>query len=487
MFKRISLIVVLVLTAVLTACQPTQEELTDLEKLSNIKKTIEFTETELTDDIVIPTISEEGVTAVWSSSNEKYLTASGEVTRPDYTVGNRSITLTLTLTLNETVSYANFSFVILSEEAPDVVELNTDATDALVLDFAYEGFDFIDDGVGEVSLVSCIDGDTAVFNQGGDNFTVRFLGIDTPESTAKFEPWGKAASAFTCEKLTNAETIVLQSDPASGRLDSYNTRYLSWVWYDGRLLNLELVELAYSKAESAIGTYYYEDIFNVGRVVMFSDRRVWGEEDPDFDYSLEGVQLTIEELVTNFAEYESKKVAITGVISATVGNSVYIQQGDYGIFVYVRNYSPHLVVGNEVLLSGLTATQYPSDGTGSIQCSGYQALEQYSKVLSQNNSVTPVTYSVNELTTDQIGSFLRLENLTVTNFYEANGAFTITAQDEFGNQISIRKDDDTNLGSLTSADFAEGTIFTIEAPLSRYQSNLQLMLTDEENILFNNN
>ncbi len=481
MFKRFSIILLTLSIFTLVACTPEEEELSDIEIISNIKDTISFEDTQITEDIVIPIIDEENVTTSWASDDSQYLDIDGTVNRPDFTYGDKIVTLTLTLTLNDTTSYMNFTFTVIAEDVPDLIELNTDETDSLALDFNYEGLNFIADGVGEVNLVSCVDGDTAVFSQDGDNFTVRFLGIDTPESTAKFEPWGKAASNFTCDKLTNAETIVLRADPESGRMDSYGTRYLAWVWYDGRLLNLELVEQAYSKAKSAIDTYYGDVIFNVNRTVLYSGRRVWGEVDPDFDYSLEGVQLTIEELVTNFDEYDGKKVVITGVITSKVGAAVYIQQEDFGIFVYVRNASPHLVVGNEVLLSGLTATQYPADGTGAIQCSGYQALDEFSKVLSTGNVVEPNEITILELTDNHIGSFLEIKDLTVISVYEGEGSFTITAEDSLGNTISIRKDSDSNL-DIQASMFQEGTVFSIVGPLSRYQSTYQLMLTDEDNL-----
>ncbi len=42
-------------------------------------------------------------------------------------------------------------------------DLNTAQTDALKLDAAYAGKDFVADGIGEVYLKSCTDGDTANF------------------------------------------------------------------------------------------------------------------------------------------------------------------------------------------------------------------------------------------------------------------------------------------------------------------------------------
>ena len=64
--------------------------------------------------------------------------------------------------------------------------------DQVKMDFEYEGKSFINDGVGEVELVRSTDGDTARFKDiiTGETFSLRFLGIDTPESTIEKDPWG---------------------------------------------------------------------------------------------------------------------------------------------------------------------------------------------------------------------------------------------------------------------------------------------------------
>ena len=66
----------------------------------------------------------------------------------------------------------------------------------------YTGRSFLKDGVSQVDLKTSIDGDTAHFTEVGGSETIkcRFYGIDTPESTGKVQPWGKAASNFTKEK-----------------------------------------------------------------------------------------------------------------------------------------------------------------------------------------------------------------------------------------------------------------------------------------------
>lgn len=482
MLRKLPLIILtILLTLIFTACGPTEEPLSDGDILRNIRDDITFETTDLTEDVTLPTIDEEGVTATWVSSNPQYLGHDGTVTRPDYYYNDQRVSITLTLTLNDTVVIKVYEFMVLTLDRPEVVELNTDETDNLALNFAYEGQSFIDDGVGEAELVRCVDGDTAHFRVGSLTFSVRFLGINTPESTAKFEPWGKAASDYTCDKLENATTIVLQADPAAGRMDSYGDRWLGWVWYDGRLLNLELVEQAYSKASGSIDTLYGELIYQVNLTVQFSERRVWGETDPNFDYSREGVQITIEELVTNQSDYVGLKVAINGIVTSKVGGAVFIQQGEYGIYLYNQTWAPDLSVGNEVELSGLTVTYYPDEETGALQVSDYKVYDEYSTVLSRDNVVTPKTILISDITDLHIGSLLKVEHLTVTGVYESNGAFTLTCEDSLGNTITVRKADGV-IAEINASTFPVGTTFTIVAPLSRYSSSYQLMLTSLDDV-----
>ena len=67
----------------------------------------------------------------------------------------------------------------------------------------------------KVSLVNCIDGDTARFNEEGNVYTYRFLGINTPEVKDNPEEYGVEASNYTCNKLKNADINTTKNKNAT--------------------------------------------------------------------------------------------------------------------------------------------------------------------------------------------------------------------------------------------------------------------------------
>lgn len=163
-----------------------------------------------------------------------------------------------------------------------VLPLNPHLYKEVTIDFEWEGKSFINDGVGEVDFVRGVDGDTAWFRDKvtKEEFKLRFLGIDTPETHAGMDPWGKAAEDYTTKRLSEAKTIVLEAEGA--RKETYD-RYLGFVFVDGELLNLELVELAYTNSTlsgSKYSKYFSEASINS----LKTGRRFFGEIDPNYDY-----------------------------------------------------------------------------------------------------------------------------------------------------------------------------------------------------------
>ena len=95
---------------------------------------------------------------------------------------------------------------------------------------------------------------------------VRYLGIDTPESTGQIEEWGKTASNFNKSKLEKAVEIYVESNDNKWNLDSTGSRYLGYIWYktdsssELKCLNLEILQEGLSYAKS-LNDLCYKDIF----------------------------------------------------------------------------------------------------------------------------------------------------------------------------------------------------------------------------------
>ena len=107
-----------------------------------------------------------------------------------------------------------------------------------------------------VTLAKCVDGDTTHFMIDGKDTTVRYLAINAPEYTKEKEPYGKEASAYVCDILTNAKKIELEYDDGSDLLDKYG-RTLAWVYVDGNLLQSELVKQGLAEVKYIYGDYAY--------------------------------------------------------------------------------------------------------------------------------------------------------------------------------------------------------------------------------------
>ena len=198
--------------------------------------------------------------------------------------------------------------------------------------------------LGAATLKSTTDGDTANFEVAGYSETVRlrFLGINTPESTAKVEPWGKKASLFVKHILETAHTIVLINDVnVFEERDSSGNRHLGFIWYksaadaDFRLLNLEIVEQCYSRnflfTDSTIAPYREKFEQAEARGVECG-YRVHGTDDPGYDYSEDVEEPTIRYLRDHYDEFgiteggsSGKQLIISGLVIGQMGDSMVLR------------------------------------------------------------------------------------------------------------------------------------------------------------------
>ena len=108
----------------------------------------------------------------------------------------------------------------------------------------------------EVTLKKCVDGDTAWFILNGEEIKIRFLAIDTPESTTKVEEYGKEASEYVCNLLTVSEKIEIKYDTNSDTTDKYD-RHLVWVFVNDELLQEKIIENGFAEVAYLYGDYEY--------------------------------------------------------------------------------------------------------------------------------------------------------------------------------------------------------------------------------------
>src|ERR1700712_372635 len=85
-----------------------------------------------------------------------------------------------------------------------------------------------------------VDGDTIVVNMNGSVETIRFIGIDTPETHKPNTPvqcYGPEAAAHTKDVISKFGKVRLQADPMDTNRDRYG-RLLRYVYLpDGTLLD----------------------------------------------------------------------------------------------------------------------------------------------------------------------------------------------------------------------------------------------------------
>lgn len=145
-----------------------------------------------------------------------------------------------------------------------------------------------------VTLSKCVDGDTAWFYLNGKEIKTRFLAIDTPESTNKIEEYGKEASNFTCDKLTNAKKIEIEYDENSDKTDKYN-RELVWVFVDNELLQNLIIKEGLGEVAYLYGDYKYTSLLQKSQLEAQEKKmNIWSTTDYSIQfYMMIGIILLI--------------------------------------------------------------------------------------------------------------------------------------------------------------------------------------------------
>ena len=226
----------------------------------------------------------------------------------------------------------------------------------------YVGKDFYVDGIGQFTLRTAIDGDTAHFTPLVDSLNkgvmkARFFGIDTPESTGKVQDWGKPASNYTKEQLKEANengTIVVssaQDDYGAPQPDSTGSRYVSLVWInltkknapkeELKLLNLMIVQEGLSWVKNVTSMPQYVDTFLAAEAQAEAYKLCIhsGEPDPTRNYgdyedvSLIDIKKEIQASLNDPDHenaFDNAKIRFQGTVCGFINHVLYLQ--DYVLY-----------------------------------------------------------------------------------------------------------------------------------------------------------
>jgi micrococcal nuclease len=131
---------------------------------------------------------------------------------------------------------------------------------------------------GHLAIVTrVVDGDTAHVLVRGRDVTVRFIGVDAPETVAPGQPiecYGPEASHFTTLQLTG-QRVRLEFDV--DRIDPFG-RTLAYLWmHDGSLFNETLVRRGFATvATYPPDTRYVQRFEAAQRAAKTTARGLWG-------------------------------------------------------------------------------------------------------------------------------------------------------------------------------------------------------------------
>ncbi len=122
------------------------------------------------------------------------------------------------------------------------------------------------------------DGDTIHVDMEGKIETIRFIGVDTPETHDPRKPiqcFGKAAAAFT-KNTIGTNRVRLEADPTNSNRDRYQ-RLLRYVYLpDGTLMNQKIIAEGYGFTTVSFPFTKMEEFKNAERQARDTNRGLWG-------------------------------------------------------------------------------------------------------------------------------------------------------------------------------------------------------------------
>jgi micrococcal nuclease len=135
---------------------------------------------------------------------------------------------------------------------------------------------YVRPGLTRAIVARVVDGDTIRVEIEGQEYRVRYIGIDTPETVDPRRPvgcFGKEASERN-RQLVEGQTVGLEKDISE--TDSFD-RLLRYVWVADRMINATLVEEGYALASTYPPDVRYSDQFAALQAqAREASRGLWG-------------------------------------------------------------------------------------------------------------------------------------------------------------------------------------------------------------------
>jgi len=125
-----------------------------------------------------------------------------------------------------------------------------------------------------------IDGDTVEITNQNEKFTVRLIGVDTPETVSprsEMECFGTAASNFTKTTLLS-QKVKLVADETQGDTDRYG-RLLRYIYINEELFNAQLIKHGFANEYTYKVPYRFQKEFQqLEQKARELSLGIWGEE-----------------------------------------------------------------------------------------------------------------------------------------------------------------------------------------------------------------
>lgn len=131
-------------------------------------------------------------------------------------------------------------------------------------------------------VVEFVDGDTITVDMNGTDETLRFIGVDTPEThdpRKAVQCFGLAAAAFT-KNFIGKNDVRLEADPLNTNRDRYG-RLLRYIYLpDGRLVNAEIIKQGYGFAYTGFPFTKSEEFVGYQKTARERNLGLWSNCSP---------------------------------------------------------------------------------------------------------------------------------------------------------------------------------------------------------------